>query len=319
MGRMFPFDTESGPRIVLEEERFLVAYKPPRLHTAPQEGGGDSLAAWIFERRPAALFEAPRPGSTAQGRRPSEGGLFHRLDYQTSGLVLFALDPEALASLVASQESGLVEKAYRARASVSLLAQEGARPGRGCPLGLEREAWESALAAAAPVSAGARAAAGAGAPVAAGAAGAVGASQPNGAARPAALAELARLGSGRGISSRFRPYGKGGSRVACLAPEEPGPRGGGRRSHGSPGTVYSSAIASMEPVPGAEACLEIVAVIRRGFRHQIRSQLAWLGLPLLGDALYGGLPFPRLCLHAEALTFPHPSDGSPVHVDISGQ
>jgi 23S rRNA-/tRNA-specific pseudouridylate synthase len=294
---MFPFDTESGPRIVLEEDRFLVAYKPPRLHTAPQEGGGDSLAAWIFERRPAARFESPRPGSTAQGSRPSEGGLFHRLDYETSGLVLFALDPEALASLVASQEAGLVEKAYHARASVSLLAQEGARPGRGCPLGLAREAWDSALAAAA---------------------GAGDAGVAAFAARPDALAELARLGSGRGISSRFRPFGKGGSRVACLAPEEPGPRGGGRRSHGSPGTVYSTALASMEPLPGAGSCVELVAVIRRGFRHQIRAQLAWLGLPLVGDALYGGLAFPRLCLQAEALTFPHPSDGSPVHVEISG-
>ena len=304
MIRMFPFDSESGPRIVLEDERFLVAYKPPRLHTAPQEGGEGSLAAWVFAQRPAALFEALRPGAAAQGRQPSEGGLFHRLDYETSGLVLFALDPEALSSLVASQESGLVEKAYRACASVSLLAQEGARPDRGCPLGLAREAWDSALAAAASAPAGERTDGGA-----------IAAS----ADRLAALAELARLGAGRSISSRFRPFGKGGSRVACLAPEEPGPRGGGRRSHGSPATVYSTAIASMGPVSEAEGRVEILAVIRRGFRHQIRAQFAWLGLPLLGDSLYGGLPFPRLCLHAEALTFPHPADGSPVHVDISGQ
>jgi len=291
---MFPFDTESVPRIVLEDERFLVVYKPPRLHTAPQTGGGGNLASWVFERRPQALFEAGRPGApTGEGRAP-EGGLFHRLDYETSGLVLFALDPEALAALAASQEAGRVEKTYRARATVSLLEQEGARPGRGCPLGLAREDWDAALAAAASAPAG-------------------------GAGIPAALAELACLGSGRGISSRFRPFGKAGARVACLAPDGPGPRGGGRRKHGSPGMAYSTVISSMAPAIEAEGCVEIVAAIRRGFRHQIRAQLAWLGLPLVGDALYGGLPFPRLCLHAEALAFPHPADGSVVHVDISGQ
>ena len=313
---MFSFDTGSGPRIVLEDERFLVAYKPPRLHTAPQEGGGDSLAAWVFRERPAARFETPRPGGPAQGGRASEGGLFHRLDFETSGLVLFALDPEALASLAASQESGLVEKAYRARASVSLLAQEGARPGRGCPLGLGRDVWDRALSAAASASSGGQTAGGA---ADACAAAADDDSEACGAARLAALAELARLCSGRGVESRFRPFGKGGARVACLSPDEPGPRGGGRRSHGSPGTVYATAIASMDPLPGVEGCVEIVAVIRRGFRHQIRAQLAWLGLPLLGDALYGGLSFPRLCLHAEALTFPHPADGSLVRVNLSGQ
>jgi 23S rRNA-/tRNA-specific pseudouridylate synthase len=83
--------------------------------------------------------------------------------------------------------------------------------------------------------------------------------------------------------------------------------------------AYSTVISSMAPAIEAEGCVEIVAAIRRGFRHQIRAQLAWLGLPLVGDALYGGLAFPRLCLHAEALTFPHPADGSVVHVDIPGQ
>lgn len=296
--RMFSFDTDPMPRIVFEDERFLVAYKPPRLHTAPLEGGGESLAAWVFSRRPSALFPADRPGAVSPVGSSPEGGLFHRLDYETSGLVLFALDPEALASLAASQEAGLVGKTYRARASVSLLDQEGARPRRGSPLGVAREAWDGALAAAASA-----------AP-----------DEDAGGERPrAALSELSRLGSGRSVASRFRPFGKGGARVACLAPEEAGPRGKGRRRHGSPGTVYSTALASLVPLPAMGGCIEIVAEIRRGFRHQIRAQLAWLGLPLVGDALYGGLPFPRLCLHAEALSFPHPADGFPVTVDISGQ
>ena len=38
-----------------------------------------------------------------------------------------------------------------------------------------------------------------------------------------------------------------------------------------------------------------------GRRHQARVHLAWLGLPILGDATYGGAPADRLYLHAKTL------------------
>jgi 23S rRNA pseudouridine1911/1915/1917 synthase len=45
-----------------------------------------------------------------------------------------------------------------------------------------------------------------------------------------------------------------------------------------------------------------------GRTHQIRVHLSEAGLPILGDALYGGPQgsVPRLMLHAVRLTFPHP-------------
>jgi 23S rRNA (cytosine1962-C5)-methyltransferase len=46
------------------------------------------------------------------------------------------------------------------------------------------------------------------------------------------------------------------------------------------------------------------AVIHRGRRHQIRRHAAAAGLPILGDSLYGGTPFPRLCLHCGELAWP---------------
>jgi RluA family pseudouridine synthase len=46
-----------------------------------------------------------------------------------------------------------------------------------------------------------------------------------------------------------------------------------------------------------------------GKTHQIRVHAAEQGFPILGDTLYGGSPWPRLCLHAAELTFEHPLTG----------
>jgi 23S rRNA (cytosine1962-C5)-methyltransferase len=46
-----------------------------------------------------------------------------------------------------------------------------------------------------------------------------------------------------------------------------------------------------------------------GRTHQIRVHAADHGFPILGDTLYGGSPFPRVCLHAAALSFQHPTTG----------
>ena len=38
-----------------------------------------------------------------------------------------------------------------------------------------------------------------------------------------------------------------------------------------------------------------------GRRHQARVHLAWLGLPIVGDRMYGGVAADRLYLHAATL------------------
>ncbi|MCD6338335.1 MAG: class I SAM-dependent methyltransferase [Verrucomicrobia bacterium] len=56
----------------------------------------------------------------------------------------------------------------------------------------------------------------------------------------------------------------------------------------------------------------IAARPETGRTHQVRIHAAAAGFPVLGDALYGGRPAPRLCLHAAELEFPHPADGRPL-------
>jgi 23S rRNA pseudouridine1911/1915/1917 synthase len=80
-----------------------VVYKPPLLYSAPLSGG-DSLLGWCAERYPETL--APR------GPLPREGGLLHRLDYGTWGLVLIARTQEALEALQRQQQQGNFVKEY---------------------------------------------------------------------------------------------------------------------------------------------------------------------------------------------------------------
>jgi pseudouridine synthase, RluA family len=73
--------------------------------------------------------------------------------------------------------------------------------------------------------------------------------------------------------------------------------------------------------------LHVLAIPLTGRTHQIRVHLAGLGMPILGDTLYGGpsvldessrspsCKIPRVMLHAASLTFPHPVNGNEITVE----
>ncbi len=52
-----------------------------------------------------------------------------------------------------------------------------------------------------------------------------------------------------------------------------------------------------------------------GRTHQIRVHAAGHGFPILGDVLYGGTAWPRVCLHAASLTLNHPASGREMTFD----
>lgn len=56
----------------------------------------------------------------------------------------------------------------------------------------------------------------------------------------------------------------------------------------------------------------IQAHIFTGRTHQIRVHLSGIGLPILGDELYGGKPAERIFLHSESLKINHPVTGEEI-------
>ena len=275
----FPSSEPIEPHVVYEDEWLVAVRKPARMHSAPGLGAGD-LCAWVFERFPDAKDLGP--GSQGLGARQSaaksgEGGLLHRLDYETSGLVLFARKAEALASLLDQQARGVFYKEYLAFASASDEAlPRGSVPVKGVPWGVEPSLWAQAREALA------------------------------GNRLSELLREAVAHGS-CGVLSAFRSFGPQGALVACLQGEEAG-------------KAYTSDIlgcpsASIAQRGGNADAFVLRLGLARGFRHQIRAQLAWIGLPILGDPLYGGRSDERLRLYAVRLAFTHPESGLAISLE----
>ena len=64
--------------------------------------------------------------------------------------------------------------------------------------------------------------------------------------------------------------------------------------------------------------LLVACRLHTGRTHQIRVHMAWLGLPLLADSMYGGRTawgMSRQALHATRLELAHPVSGAPLRLD----
>jgi 23S rRNA pseudouridine1911/1915/1917 synthase len=277
---------DDPPRVIAETDSYLVAYKPAGMHCAPANGRGadgatPSLFDWAAERRPEL--------AAVKGRAKGEGGLVHRLDRDTRGLVLFAKSDEAFAVFERSSAAGSFVKEYEIKAVADGSGLDGSRPLLAWPgLFAPGSSVEpsDAIAAADPAAR----------------------NWARSAGRARAQAAAGAL-PGLAIRSFFRPFGPGAARVAAALRPSPHKQW--------TDAAYETKVLSCRAELGANlASIEARVSLSRGFRHQIRAQFAWLGLPLVNDALYGdeaecvGGGDSRLGLVAVALSFPNPADGS---------
>jgi 23S rRNA pseudouridine1911/1915/1917 synthase len=255
-----------APFLVAEEDSFLVVYKPPHMHSSPlkksavdapgpAQAGEQTLLGWYARSFPEI--------AAIRGRNPWEGGLLHRLDYETGGLTLIARTQAAFDALEAAQEAGRFVKEYAALASKAVKSLPS-MPAPPFPA-------ERLLTAA-------------------------------GGLPPAPLIS---------IESAFRPYGPGRKAVRPVPLSFSGEKPQKRALKEivlDRGRPYRTEILEAK-TEGEGKPLVFCVRIRRGFRHQIRSHLAWLGCPLINDALYGGASrpeYPGLALLAGAIAFPDP-------------
>jgi 23S rRNA pseudouridine1911/1915/1917 synthase len=97
----------TGLVVVFEDAGMIALDKPAGLHSAPlRPGETETLLARVIERYPEV--------SALPGMKPVEPGLVHRLDRDTSGIVVVARTAEAFAALREQFDAGEARKEYRA-------------------------------------------------------------------------------------------------------------------------------------------------------------------------------------------------------------
>ncbi len=233
---------------LFEDEHLVAADKPAGIHTAPlARGETGTLLHYLIERYPEIAL--------VRGFKPVEPGLLHRLDKETSGIVIAARTDFAFMKLKEEFDRGEAVKEY-----VAVCARDAGNGAEGQETG-------------APV-------------------------------------------IGRGlpafrIESRFAPFGPGGRRVRVVPLE-----GGGKALLKKASAETYATEARIERRNGIY--LLVRARISKGFRHQVRAHLAHLGMPIVGDPLYGAPASPearpRMYLHATLVEVRHPVTGALLRV-----
>ncbi len=220
--------------IVYHNEDFLIIDKPSGLPSAPLSEADTENAFSIVAK------DFPNIKNVV-GKKAIEGGLVHRIDTDTRGLLLIACNQSSYDNFIQQQIEGTFIKHYTA---FCIDNREGLSHFKNPPIR---------------------------------------------------------------VTSRFRFLGEGRKKV------EPVFETSGRAALKKAGSkLYTTEVSAIEkaPMPFENNCVKVSCTIQEGFRHQVRSHLAYLGLLIISDPLYGienkevGMQF-----FASGLEFMHPVTG----------
>lgn len=133
------------------------------------------------------------------------------------------------------------------------------------------------------------------------------------------------------IESYFRYYGPKNSEVRPVSLDGTSGKAAGKKAQNN---IYETLISDFSVNSFALkdfykdlSIYKIDCLLKRGFKHQIRSHLAWLGFPIIGDSLYCPIAKKHLAekdsifnmnleLHATSLSFINPSTSVPCRFSI---
>lgn len=212
-------------------EPFVVLSKPSGLASAPLAVGDASALTECARLFPAVL--------NVRGKKAAEGGLLHRIDTQTSGLLLVAASQDFYDHIIAAQEEGRFVKGYRA--DCDLDADNAAALGGFPPIAVQGQNAAASL----------------------------------------FLKKSSASLCGLEIASYFRHYGKGQKEVRPVLQDS---NAAALKKLGQK-KLYATKIVSAD-FGASKPFVRVECKIAQGFRHQVRCHLAWLGLPVRGDAIY---------------------------------
>ncbi len=103
------------PTILYEDTDVVVIDKPCGMlvHADSEEGAGETVVSWFLAHVPSAKGVG-EPGTLQDGTPIERSGVVHRLDRETSGVMVLAKNQDAFLSLKEQFKSRRIHKEYRA-------------------------------------------------------------------------------------------------------------------------------------------------------------------------------------------------------------
>lgn len=223
----------SSLSVMYEDDHLLAIHKPHGLPSNPLNKEDKKETAVDFALQHCKLLQTSFPDSF-------EPGLLHRLDVDTSGVLLFAKNESAFTRLRNFWKTEAVRKFYTAWVTDSSQTLSGAK----LPLELTH-------------------------PIA------------------------------RSLNHKSR----------MIVIDRPGMR----LYRGNPLEAHTR-ILSAKNISESETIHELEIEILTGVMHQIRAHLSHHQIPIVGDALYKGIDFSRLCLHSTRIDIDQVIFGRPISI-----